>query len=385
MASIKVGLRPATSMPILTASRIVSDGRPLVDLTALVDRSCGGRRCDEDWMEASTAFYSACVLGAIGVWLLLRRGSRPLLVAGTLLALGVFGWLIAEVGELYAGSAGRPEKPGFFFLFFGAIALAGAVRMITNARPVYSALYFVLVVLSSAALFLLMEAEFMAFALVIVYAGAILITYLFVLMLAQQAPTPGEEDKEAEYDVNPREPLAAVVVGFIMMAVLGSMVWDGPEALPRHQSVEQATAEAWRDLAVMPRRLKQVVEARYPEFDWPPRERAPGGGYLNIRGTMAYVIGAEKGKTELNEFVLRPEDVPNNSQRLGIALVRKFPVSLELAGVILLMAMFGAVVLARRQIEIGEDEKRVAAGLRRLLIDPDDEPRIGAAGGGPRS
>jgi hypothetical protein len=135
----------------------------------------------------------------------------------------------------------------------------------------------------------------------------------------------------------------------------------------------------------MPRRLKEVVEARYPEFDWPPKERATGGGYLNISGTMAYVNGAEKGNTELNEFVLRPEDLPNNSQRLGVALVRKFPVSLELAGVILLMAMFGAVVLARRQIEIGDEEKRAAAGLRRLFVDPDDEPRIGPAGGGPRS
>lgn len=336
-------------------------------------------------MEASTAFYSACVLGAIGVWLLLRRGSRPLLAVGTLLALGAFGWLIAQVGELYAGPAGRPEKPGFFFLLFAAIALASAVRMITNARPVYSALYFVLVVLSSAALFLLMEAEFMAFALVIVYAGAILITYLFVLMLAQQAPTPGDEEKKAEYDVNPREPLAAVVVGFIMMAVLGSMIWDGPEALPRHQSVEAATSEAWRDLAVMPRRLKEVVTARYPEFDWPPKEDAPGGGYLNINGAMAYVTGTEKDKTELVEFVVRPEDLPNNSQRLGVALVRKFPVSLELAGVILLMAMFGAVVLARRQIELGEDEKRVAAGMRRLFVDPDEEPRISTGGGGPRS
>ena len=67
------------------------------------------------------------------------------------------------------------------------------------------------------------------------------------------------------------------------------------------------------------------------------------------------------------EFVRLPGDVrPDNIQEVGLALITRFPASLEIAGVILLMAMFGAVLLARRQIEIGEDEKRAAAGLRPL-------------------
>jgi hypothetical protein len=55
---------------------------------------------------------------------------------------------------------------------------------------------------------------------------------------------------------------------------------------------------------------------------------------------------------------------------VGMSLVASFPASLELAGVILLMAMYGAVVLARRQIELGEDERRLAAGLDPLSVDP---------------
>ncbi len=86
--------------------------------------------------------------------------------------------------QLVGSQAGRPAT---FFVIFSVIAVAAAVRMITHSKPVYSALYFILVVLSSAGLFLLLQAEFMAFALVIVYAGAILVTYVFVLMLAQQA------------------------------------------------------------------------------------------------------------------------------------------------------------------------------------------------------
>ena len=57
-----------------------------------------------------------------------------------------------------------------------------------HPRPVYSAVYFVLVVLATTGLCVLAAAEFLAAALVIVYGGAIMVTYIFVIMLAQQAP-----------------------------------------------------------------------------------------------------------------------------------------------------------------------------------------------------
>ena len=67
----------------------------------------------------------------------------------------------------------------------------GAIRVVTHPKPVYSALYFVLTVFASAGLFVLLWAEFMAAALVLIYAGAILVTYVFVIMLAAEAPPPG--------------------------------------------------------------------------------------------------------------------------------------------------------------------------------------------------
>ena len=73
---------------------------------------------------------------------------------------------------------------GVYFWIFSAIALVGAVRVVTHPRPVYSALYFVLTVFATAGLFVLLWAEFMAAALVLIYAGAILVTYVFVIMLA---------------------------------------------------------------------------------------------------------------------------------------------------------------------------------------------------------
>jgi hypothetical protein len=61
-------------------------------------------------------------------------------------------------------------------------------------------------------------------------------------------------------------------------------------------------------------------------------------------------------------IVLSP---PGNTSHVGWSLVASFPASLELAGVILLMAMFGAVVLARRQVEHAEQELAEAMGVGR--------------------
>ena len=67
--------------------------------------------------------------------------------------------------------------------------------------------------------------------------------------------------------------------------------------------------------------------------------------------------------------------IEDNIRGVGVALIEAFPVSLELAGVVLTMAMFGAVILARRQIELTEDEKREASGLPR--IGHHDDPKGG--------
>ena len=113
---------------------------------------------------APTILYTSSLLGAIALYLLLRPGVRSVKVVGALLGLGALVWVVRE------SVAGADERPSLLFVLFSLIAIGAAVRMITHHRPVYAALYFVLVVLSSAGLFLLLEAEFMAFALIIVYA-----------------------------------------------------------------------------------------------------------------------------------------------------------------------------------------------------------------------
>ena len=302
---------------------------------------------------APTILYTSSLLGAIALYLLLRPGVRSVKVVGALLGLGALAWVVRE------SAAGTDERPALLFVLFSLIAIGAAVRMITHHRPVYAALYFVLVVLSSAGLFLLLEAEFMAFALIIVYAGAILITYLFVLMLAQQAQSDDDPESQPEYDRVPREPAAAVVVGFVMLALLGDMIFAGAPELPPPPDPHAVRVRAWEKLEALPDRLEMAVRREAGLAS----DSALQIGDLRVEDGVAVVEvlagdGAGPRTVELPEAAM-----PENIEQVGLALIAKFPVSLELAGVILLMAMFGAVVLARRQIELSEQEKRAAAGV----------------------
>ena len=72
---------------------------------------------------------------------------------------------------------------GLLFYAFAAILLVAALGVITSRNPVHSALFLVLAFVQSAALWLLIEAEFLAIVLVLVYVGAVMVLFLFVVMM----------------------------------------------------------------------------------------------------------------------------------------------------------------------------------------------------------
>ncbi len=82
--------------------------------------------------------------------------------------------------------------PVLFFIFAG-LAVAGAISLLVQRQPIYSALSLVAVMGALAALYLLLGAEFVAAIQIIVYAGAIMVLFVFVIMLlnAQPAEAPG--------------------------------------------------------------------------------------------------------------------------------------------------------------------------------------------------
>ena len=69
------------------------------------------------------------------------------------------------------------------FYAFSAILIFGALRVITDRNPVHSALYLVLTFFSAAAIWMLLQAEFLAIVLVLVYVGAVMVLFLFVVMM----------------------------------------------------------------------------------------------------------------------------------------------------------------------------------------------------------
>ena len=77
------------------------------------------------------------------------------------------------------------------FLIFGLLAVAGALNLLFQRHPINSALSLVVVMMSVAVLYWSLGAEFLAAAQVIVYAGAIMVLFIFVVMLLNA----GEEDR----------------------------------------------------------------------------------------------------------------------------------------------------------------------------------------------
>ncbi|MFN3397020.1 MAG: NADH-quinone oxidoreductase subunit J [Sulfurimicrobium sp.] len=69
------------------------------------------------------------------------------------------------------------------FYFFAAILLFAAARVVTARNPVHSALFLVLAFFTAAALWVTLEAEFLAITLVLVYVGAVMVLFLFVVMM----------------------------------------------------------------------------------------------------------------------------------------------------------------------------------------------------------
>src|SRR5215212_2545149 len=71
----------------------------------------------------------------------------------------------------------------WLFLLFGAVLLASGVLVITARNPVHGVLFLVLAFFTAAGIWLLLRAEFLAIALVVVYVGAVMVLFLFVVMM----------------------------------------------------------------------------------------------------------------------------------------------------------------------------------------------------------
>ena len=256
------------------------------------------------------------LLGGLGTWLLLphRLGRiKPRRTQG-------FGALFTIVALIllsgfYAAPGGFLQNA--FFYVFATAAVAGGIATITSRNPVYSALWFASVVLSTSGLFLLAGAQFLAAGTVIVYAGAIIVTFLFVIMLAQS-------EGQAIYDRMARAPGAATFSAFVLL-------WAVFYALLVVRTPEDATRVKPTDFSRLPSAVAQVDSGRVrPNTD------------------MAAVIARSISSTARlgGDVMPGPGTPPPHVAGLGATLFTDHLLAIELAGAILFMALIGAIAIA---------------------------------------
>lgn len=107
----------------------------------------------------------------------------------------------------------------FVFYSFSAVLLFAGLRVITARNPVHAALYLVLAFFTAAGIWLMLEAEFLAITLVLVYVGAVMVLFLFVVMMLDINLT---RLREGFWDYLPLAAIVAVLMVIEMAIVLGS-------------------------------------------------------------------------------------------------------------------------------------------------------------------
>jgi NADH-quinone oxidoreductase subunit J len=118
-------------------------------------------------------------------------------------------------------------ETGVFYVF-AAILLFAALRVITARNPVHAALFLVLAFFTAAALWILLRAEFLAIALVLVYVGAVMVLFLFVVMMLD---INLERLREGFWSYLPLGAAVGLVIVVEMALVLGGRTF-GLQALP---------------------------------------------------------------------------------------------------------------------------------------------------------
>jgi NADH-quinone oxidoreductase subunit J len=245
-----------------------------------------------NWSIENKMVLVPLILGWLAVWWLLPRQQVRSRILGALLTIGA---LLAAQQTLLP-PAGNLVRDGLFYLF-ATCAVVSAGLMITDQNPVFAALWFAVTTLSVCGLFLLNAAPFLAAATIIVYAGAIVVTFLFVIMLAQQTAT-------VNYDHQAVQPFLASILSFVLLgAILFALQeWGGIDGKSDGARAGQFVA------------LDAAPKANL--FSQPPATNNAEIGSMRV---------------------------------LGRSLFSDYVYAVELAGTVLLIATIGAIAIAPRR------------------------------------
>ena len=184
------------------------------------------------------------------------------------------------------------------FYLFASVAVAAGVLVISARNPVHSVLFLILAFFNSAALFVLMGAEFLAMILVVVYVGAVAVLFLFVVMML---------------DVN----FVQLREGFLQYLPVGALIG-----------------------------LVLLVELLVVVGGWAFAPEAASGGAAPMPAP----------------------DAVTNTHALGALIYTRYVYLFQAAGMVLLVAMIGAIVLTHRRRE-GVHKQKIAEQVGRRPED----------------
>lgn len=234
----------------------------------------------------------ALLLGAIGLWLALPQRIRFGKTLGGVLGIVSLG-LFASDWPLLSNWTDQ----GVFWLLAGVTILA-AVATISAQSPVYSAIWFALSLLGTAGLFFLNGAQFLGVATVVVYAGAIVVTFLFVIMLAQPEGHSTYDRLSWGWFAKSASIFAAAAIVGILTMLLGGLK---DQALAKQEAIVSPADASVAATVPAPQKLKTA--------DQSPSSKA-------------------------------------HMASLGGVLFSQHLISVEVAGTLLLAALVGAVAIA---------------------------------------
>jgi NADH:ubiquinone oxidoreductase subunit 6 (subunit J) len=218
----------------------------------------------------------------------------------------VAGWWLIHFRQV------SPEA--VLFYAFSGFAVVSAGLMITLTNPVHAALSFAMVVLSTCGLFLLLAAPFLMAATIIVYAGAIIVTFLFVIMLAQQFGSSSADQRS-------REPFLASLAGFVLLAALLYVV-------QRTYLAPEGQAEAAQFSALLNKarqgkdaeslaQLREIIGAGRESFFRPFLALLDSAGFLPGQGEVIKDTLKQQLDTAEEIWAQRDENWPRPEEKLA--------------------------------------------------------------------
>ena len=206
-------------------------------------------------------------------------------------------------------------------VIFGLVAICSAICVVAFKNPIHSALALILTFFSQAGLFIALGAHFVAAVQVIVYAGAIMVLFLFVIMLLNL----GSLQDTARQNISAIKIFVLVLA--VLLAIEGITVAryvDQNGGVIKKQSTDVIIQRLKDDFKMSDEDIKHSVEELYGK----------GTSVSNLTSVQVTgLVHGEMGKTE----------------RIGTLLFSKFVLPFEVTSFILIAALIGVIAIVNRE------------------------------------